>query len=152
MRRSLKVRHALAAGFAIVGLSCAQRVRQAPVQSSSQSPCLVASEYGDWGLADLKWLDTASDTASVSRRQRWNLPDAPVAQIRLVTDTTKCRRAVNAYNAALLPDTAVSVSVYLYSFGAARYVAVDTTRHAGEWDLHVVFDTSFSAPLRIFRE
>jgi hypothetical protein len=129
--------------FALFGIGAAG--------SSSEPACLAPSEYSDWAIADFRWTDTTSDTATVSRRQRWNLPVVSVSQIAVVSDTTKCRRAVNAYNTALLPDSAVSASVYLFSYGPTRYIAVDTSRHAGEWDMHIVFDTSFSSPLQIFR-
>ena len=86
-------------------------------------------------------------TPSTSRGvTHWGLPTVPVSQITIVTDTTVCRRAVNAFNTIfarshLPPFTGVNTIRY----GTTRYIlGNESGPTSGEWRYEAIVDTSFS--------
>lgn len=66
----------------------------------------------------------------------------------LVSDTTTCRLAWNAYNRVTTSvhstDTAQQVDVI--HFGN-RYVVTDRVKRAGEWEAHTTYDSTFTTAL-----
>jgi hypothetical protein len=121
------------------------------VRDPSSSRCYTPSQFSNWAITDFRWSDTTSDSATVSRMERWNLPRVAAREIALQENSSKCGQALSAYNTALLPDSNFSSRIYLFAYGSRHYIAVDTTRRAGEWLMHVVLDSSLSVPLHIFR-
>lgn len=95
-------------------------------------------------LSNYRYVAVSDDSVNSSWREGNGLPSVDSNTVVLVTDTVVCRHALNAYNAALLPDTARSVSVHVLRYGSARYIVADSARISGEWVPNVIFDTLFS--------
>lgn len=73
----------------------------------------------------------------------------PTTQIAVVSDTTLCRRAANAYSSVeQLPAT--NRLVYTIRAGI-RYLVLDPSVTAGEWKRGVTFDSSFTQVVGKFR-
>ena len=66
----------------------------------------------------------------------------PTTEIAIVTDTITCRRAADAYSAAIqIPSS--NRTVYTVRAGI-RYVVIDPSYKLGEWKLAITFDSSFT--------
>jgi len=115
-------------------------------------PCSTPGDLSANLVATYKWLATATDTSNVARRLKMGLPAIESSEVTLVADTAVCRNAVNAFNAALLPDSATTTEVYVIRFGSTRYVVVDDLRRAGEWAYRVIFDSAFTQVLNVGRD
>jgi hypothetical protein len=95
-------------------------------------------------LSNYRYVAVLTDSVNNAWRERTGLASVDSNAVVLVTDTVVCRRALNAYNAALLPDTAKSVSANVVTYGSERYIVSDSARISGEWVPNVIFDTLFS--------
>lgn len=70
------------------------------------------------------------------------------SQISIVSDTTVCRRAANAYSYAIAA-TDSNRSVHAVKAGI-RYVVLDPSITGGEYKLGITFDSSFTQTLSKF--
>jgi hypothetical protein len=81
------------------GLVCVIPARMAAQRSACHLPSVVTETT----LFDLRHMSWAIDSATMATRRKFGLPatvDSLAAdmEIRLVTDTTHCRQALNAFN------------------------------------------------------
>jgi hypothetical protein len=110
------------------------------------SPCVPSNGGGAGMLRVYQYADTTHDGGHIAWRNLLSLPTVPVSQITLVTDTTICRRAVNAFNTIFAPShlppfTAVNTIQY----GTTRYIIGNESGPvSGEWQYEAVVDTAFS--------
>ena len=116
------------------------------------SPCSTQGDVSTALLSSYKWLATATDTSNVASRQTMGLPAIAASEVSLVADTAVCRTAVNAFNNALLPEAASTLSVHVIRFGPTRYAVFDENRMAGEWIYRVIFNTAFTQVVNIGRD
>jgi hypothetical protein len=96
-------------------------------------------------------MATGTDTVSQAERAAYKIPHATspgrVTIINPAVDTATCRRAHTAYAKITGADTMAGPPVDVISiWGAAGhvYVVTDYQRHAGEFGIDAVFDTSFT--------
>lgn len=80
-------------------------------------------------------------------RQKLQLPTATSQNVSVVTQTKACKDAAIAYNIAVHGPSAPAVSrqVVIIKVGSTRYVVLDPTEAAGEYQLFVIFDSGFHA-------
>jgi hypothetical protein len=107
-------------------------------------PCGLSLPSALRMLSNYRYVAVLDDSVNSAWRELNGLASVDFNTVVLVTDTVVCRRALNAYNAALLPDTAKSVSVNVVRYGSARHIVSDSARISGEWVPNVIFDTLFS--------
>jgi hypothetical protein len=92
---------------------------------------------------------SGQDSANSALRLAFNLPNVPASAVTVVTSTSICNRAAAAFGLALTPpDTSAGqrpISVLLV--GTNRYIVTEPDVLVGEFTVHTVFDTTFSAPL-----
>jgi hypothetical protein len=62
------------------------------------SPCRPPGITSADMLSDYQYVAQATDPVNMGWRQRLGLFTVPSAQVVIVSDTTTCRRALNAYN------------------------------------------------------
>ena len=98
-------------------------------------------------LSNYRNIAMLTDSAGMAWRQGIGLLGIDSNQVTLVSDTTICRAAVNAYNTAMLPDTLASSAVDVVKYGTTRYVVADSARVGGEWTTNIVFDALFTQVL-----
>lgn len=108
------------------------------------SPCRTQGTPSADMLSRYQYIAQATNSLTTRWRSKIGLSSVPSAQVVIVSDTTTCRRAVNAYNAALIPDTLISSQVDVVKYGTTRYIVADSARIDGEWTPHIVFDTAFA--------
>ena len=95
-------------------------------------------------LESYQFADTTTDVGMTIWRQSIRLPVIPVSQITIVTDTTVCRRALNAYNAIVTRGSLhAATTANVLQYGSTRYIAGDPSQTAGEWTHEAVVDSSF---------
>lgn len=112
--------------------------------ASVASPCRPQGATSADMLTDYQYLAQSTHSLTTRWRQKLGLSAVPSAQVVIVSDTTTCRRALNAYNTALLPDTLYSSQVDVIKYGTTRFIVADSARIDGEWTPHIVFDTAFT--------
>ena len=99
-------------------------------------------------LEVLKLAVSGTDSTDSVGRRKWNLPTLPSDSVTAVTDSTICQRAALAFGRSLsVPDTITSRQVYVVRIGPTRYVVGDPTVTKGEFDIYMVFDSSFTTKL-----
>jgi hypothetical protein len=107
------------------------------------SPCLPPTSGANSMLGVYQFTDTTKDAANVAWRDRLSLPAVLLDQISIVSDTTVCRRAVEAFNTLLADKQASTLSVSVIKYGITRYVIGDPTYTVGEWTYELVTDSAF---------
>jgi hypothetical protein len=95
-------------------------------------------------LSMYRWTAILSDSSANNYRQGLGLSALDSNQVTLVSDTTTCRSAVNAYNNALAPDSLQSTAVDVVKYGTTRYIVADSSRARSEWTPAVVFNATFT--------
>ncbi len=116
-----------------------------------QATCLTSGVAVNVTLSYLKRLVSDTDSVTARGRQLFDIPQVPDSAVALVSDTTACRRAADAYGRNLVPpDTAPDHTMLVVTVGPTRYVVADPRDTAGEFAVHMVFDTSFSTVLAQF--
>jgi len=104
--------------------------------------CLPADRIPTSIQAELIRLMARTDDLSNKVLASWGVARVPTNQISIISDTTACRRASNAYSAAmqLAPEDRLVYTVH----AGIRYLVIDPTITAGEWKRGVTFDSSFT--------
>ena len=116
---------------------------------TSTSPCRN-TESGTRMLSTYRWTAILSDSSANNYRASMGLFAVDSSQVLLVSDTTVCRTALNAYNAALSPDSVQSVAIDVIKYGTTRYIVADSARAGrSEWTPTVVFSTAFQVIAKI---
>ena len=105
------------------------------------TPCRAADAQSDDMVSLYQYIATSSDADNTAWRTTAGLSAVSLSQVVLLNDTTLCRRAVNAYNAAM--PSAQSTEVFLVKYGTTRYVMQDPAHNAGEYELHLITDSAF---------
>jgi len=110
---------------------------------ASSSPCRGTGS-GARMLSTYRWTAILSDSSANDYRASVGLFAVDSSQVLLVSDTTVCRAALKAYNAALSTDSVQSVAVDVIKYGTTRYIVADSARIGrSEWTPAVVFSTAF---------
>jgi hypothetical protein len=107
--------------------------------------CLGPDSVSQGSLSDLnEWMsDAKTDTVLAHNLTRAGLVSVDTSQIKLISDSTKCRCALNALIATDTWTHPSPTAAYLVSVGH-RYT-VTNSNSAGEWSgVHWVFDTAFT--------
>jgi hypothetical protein len=109
----------------------------------SGSACLGPDATSAGLIADYLNLQHATDSIDAAFRMGRQIVSVPDTAVALVTDTTKCRRAITVYNHQDSVHHALSTSLYLVRSGK-QYVATDPLGRAGEYTTHVVLDSTLA--------
>ena len=116
-----------------------------PSKSTNPPPCPSEQGGGAQIRALYQFADTTSDDGLQTWRQSVGLPVVAVSQITLVSDTTVCRRALDAYNVLLRADSLpVSSTVNVISYGTTRYIVGDPLHVSHGWANELIADTAFA--------
>lgn len=110
----------------------------------TSSPCRQDTGSSARMLSNYRNIAVINDSSLNAWRQSAGLTAIDSNQVTLVSDTTTCRTALIAYNAALQPDTLQSEAVDVIRYGSTRYVVADSARIGGQWTPNVIFDSFFS--------
>lgn len=119
----------------------------APAASGQTYTCLRDTAEHTEVLRDyVVSLVTATDSATIAIRNRYNLPAVAASKVTVVTSGSVCNQAGAAYHAAVTnPGTpAISRTLVVLKVSTTRYVVLDPNQHAGEFALHVVFDKNWN--------
>lgn len=110
--------------------------------SNYEGSCLPPERIPTMIQADLVRLMARTDSLSNKILISRGVVRVPTTQILIVSDTTTCRRAADAYSAAIdIPSS--NRTVYAVRAGI-RYVVIDPSYRLGEWKLAITFDSSFT--------
>lgn len=111
-------------------------------------PCVAASSTDAKDLQHrVELLVSLNDSISANQRTRLNLPALAANQVTIVSDTTECRAASLAYDAAVAHRT-IGKPVVVLALGTQRLVVKDYP--FGEWLLAVLFNQSFTTMIKRF--
>ena len=126
------------------GIGFARTSQSSLPHEAASKGCLSPGVISDYIVGEYVSLMGRNDPTATRLLSIAGVPKVPANAIALVSDTTKCRKAAEAYSAALAkPDS--NRLVHLIKVGA-RYLVVDTVRASDPRYLVVVFDTLFSQP------
>ena len=112
------------------------------VGGSQASRCLgpdsISASFQHWAQNVVSRTDTTS-------RVRWHLPSTSVDSVVVVTDSTTCANAINAYDASF-PVTSRSATRQAYVIRVKNtYVVYDPySNGGGEWAVYVVLSALFA--------
>lgn len=100
----------------------------------------------------IRTIDSMITRVYSAERDTFNLPAGPVSSVGVITDSIICKRAARAAGLSrLTPDSLADPFVAVLRVGSTRYVVTDNAVYAGEFQIHLVFDTAFTIPpLAIF--
>jgi hypothetical protein len=110
--------------------------------TSQASRCLgpdsISASFQHWAQSVVSRTDTTS-------RVRWHLPSASTDSVLVVTDSTTCANAINAYDADF-PTTSRSATRHAYVIRVQdRYVVYDPhSNGTGEWAVYKVLSALFA--------
>lgn len=104
--------------------------------------CLPPGTISDYIVAEYKALMGRSDAAAMQLLTLAAVPKVAVSAVVLVSDTTRCRRAAEAYSAAMAADS--NRLVHVVRVGA-RHIVVDPAFSESDY-ITVTFDSVFSQP------
>jgi hypothetical protein len=105
--------------------------------------CSPPGRISDYMIDEYVSLMERTDAIATEMLAHRAVPKVPVNAVKLISDTTTCRKAAEAYSAAFaLPDS--SRFVHVVKVGA-RYVVVDPALSASGYVL-TTFDTLFTQP------
>ena len=110
--------------------------------SRYEGSCLPPERIPTTIQADLVRLMGRTDSLSNKILFSRGVARVPTTQIHIVSDTTTCRRAADAYSAAIHVPSG-NRTVYAVRAGI-RYVVIDPSYKVGEWKLAITFDSSFT--------
>lgn len=87
-------------------------------------------------------LVTGTDSATIATRERSELPAVSASKVTVVTTTSVCNAAGDAYHTAVTPPgtSPVSRTLAVVKVGTTRYVVLDPNHRSGEFEFHAVFD------------
>lgn len=88
-----------------------------------------------------------ADSVAANERARFSLPQVAENQVTIVSDTTVCRTASTAYDAAA-STTPIDKPVVVLAVGTQRLVVKDY--RFGEWLLAVLFNQDFTTVVKRF--
>ncbi len=91
-------------------------------------------------------LVTGTDSETVAIRNRYGLPVVAASKVAVVNTASTCKKAGDAYHAAVTPSGTprVSRTLAVIKVGSTRYVVLDPNEKAGEFELHMVFDRNWN--------
>jgi len=95
---------------------------------------------------DIVSLVTATDSETVATRSAYQLPAVAASKVTVVTTASVCRKAGAAYHAAVTPPGTppIARTLVVIKVGTTRYVVLDPTERAGEFENHIVFDSRWN--------
>lgn len=118
--------------------------------ASAQNPCGRSSSLADREASSFGRIASGTDTASARLRSAFRLDQIYTASaVYLVPDTLVCRRAANAYAAALSFTDSPSLPVWVIRLGSTRYVVFNLAHSNTNGSVQVVFDSAFIVKSRI---
>lgn len=86
-----------------------------------------------------------TDTLLSNTRSRYNIPAGSASAVSIETGKKKCESAAKGYHQALHPGTPqVGRAVVVIKVGNSRYVVLDPSEPAGEFQVHVVLDNHWN--------
>jgi hypothetical protein len=103
--------------------------------------CFPADAYTASDIQELTPTLTSSDTLRAMFRQSLHLPLVADTAIQVVSDSTECARALATFNNGRRSPVA---GLYLIRAGNT-FVASNPAIRGGEFVIHLVMDSSFSA-------
>jgi hypothetical protein len=109
--------------------------------------CLPASAWAAYSLRDyMIRLVTATDTELVATRILYQLPVVAATEVIVDSSSAICNRAGAAYHSAVAvegtPPTSRTLAVV--RVGKTRFVVLDPKQMAGEFEIHVIFDSKWN--------
>jgi hypothetical protein len=122
-----------------------------PVAAQTYS-CRPATETTDVvNLKDYVVRLAGGDGSLDSTRQIYRLPVASAPEVQVVTQVKTCKDAAHAHHTAVRGPSApaMSRSIVVIKVGNSRYVVLDPAEGAGEYEITVIFNSSFQ-PLASF--
>ena len=118
------------------------------VSAQGFGPCVNPSSTDATDLKHrVELLVSLSDSISANQRTRLSLPSLAANQVTIVSDTTVCRAASLAYDAAVAHRT-IDKPVVVLALGTQRLVVKDYP--FGEWLLAVLFNQTFTTMIKRF--
>jgi len=118
--------------------------RQEPLQGQT-SPCLTAQPRAGNFIYGLRKQYSRVGADSIGWKAN-GIPYATGSAITLVSDSTTCAAALNAYNttAASEGSTHTATQVYVARIGTSGYVVMTTQFAVGEWTVWYYFDNDWN--------
>ena len=105
--------------------------------------CYPADAYTDRQITVLKGTFSSNDPKNIQFLANTHLVAVADTAIEVVSDSTKCARALTTFNSNMDLDTALT-RIYLIRAGNA-YVGSNPNVHMGrEWSEQLVMDSSFA--------
>ena len=118
------------------------------LEAQAGSPCVDPSSQRALDLKHLVGVMVSqSDTVAANERARFSLPLLAASQVTMVTDTTVCRAASNAYDGVASMEP-VDKPVVVLALGTQRLVIKDY--RFGEWLLAILFNSNFTTMITRF--
>jgi hypothetical protein len=136
-------------GFSLVlGLSVFLITPRVDLQAQGASPCVDPTSTLATDLRHGVGVRVSQpDTISANERTRLGLPFLAENQVTIVSDTTVCRTASLAYDAAAAHRT-IDKPVVVLALGTRRLVIKDY--RFGEWLLAILFDQNYTTMVMKF--
>ena len=110
---------------------------------SSGPACLGPDAKSTQLIGQYLYLQHATSPTFVAFRDSVRMASVPDTAVVLVTDTTKCRQAINVINHRDSVHHALSTALYLFRSGK-QYVATDTMFRDPESTTHVILDSTLA--------
>ncbi|MDP9177908.1 MAG: hypothetical protein M3O61_09535 [Gemmatimonadota bacterium] len=118
------------------------------LSAQAASPCVDPSSGRAQALKHrVGVLVSQSDTVSANERTRFSLPLVAANQVTIISDTTVCRTASLAYDAAA-STVPIDRPVVVLALGTQRLVIKDY--RFGEWLLAVLFNQTYTVMVKRF--
>jgi hypothetical protein len=121
---------------ALVLLSVPQRA------AGQTGSCLPLDDEATGMLNWATHLATGTDSSTIASRQGLQVPAVAANRVKLVTKASTCKKASDAYSAALNEPSNPGRAVYVVQIGSV-YLVEDPTQLIREWTQGMVFDRKF---------
>ncbi len=139
-------RHRLPASF-LQAFAAQLLIAASPLCANAQTyTCLPDAALEAQPLRDhVVALVTGTDSGSIATRKLYHLPALSASKVTVVTTTSVCNRAGDAYHTTVArPGTPrVSRTLVVIKVGRSRYVVLDPNERAGEFQLNDIFDSKW---------
>ena len=124
-----------ASGLLLLGLASRGTAQTYTCLPATSSEAVALKDYMDR-------LVTRTDSESVATRTQYHLPALSASKVTVVTATSVCNRAGDAYHTTVAkPGTPrVTRTLVVIKVGGSRYVVLDPNEHMGEFQLNAIFD------------
>jgi len=113
-----------------------------PVEAQTSSACVSATDtYAKVYRDGYAGMVSRTDAGSVTQRTKLSLPTLQPSQVLIVTDTTTCRTASNAFDSATGISAAAEAPIVLQL--GTQWIVIKRLKYRGG-RVNILFDQNFS--------